>query len=97
MRYLDQISQRRTNLQPILMVLTGGKARVPHLLCPLLDMRNALIYSWLCIRTVGRPRGPKSSLEAKTGKSFVFVRALGIRMGRNDHKARPERCSYVEK
>ena len=39
-------------VQLILMILTGGKARVPHSLYPLLDMQNALVYSWLCIRTV---------------------------------------------
>jgi hypothetical protein len=97
MRYLDQISQKWMNMQLILMILTDGKARVPHLLFPLLDMQNALVYSWLCIRTVGRSRAPKSSPESKTGKSFVFVRVLGIRMGRNDHKVRQELCSYVEK
>ena len=36
----------------ILRILTGGKARVPHSLYPLLDMQNALVYSWLCIRIV---------------------------------------------
>ena len=79
------------------MILTGGKAHVPHLLCLLLGMKNALVYSWLCIRTLSRHRGPESSLEAKMGENFVFVRVLGIRMVRNGHKARRGHFPCVEK
>lgn len=79
------------------MILTGGKAHVPHLLCLLLGMKNALVYSWLCIRTLSRHRGPESSLEAKMGKNSVFVLALGIQMVRSVRKARREQRPYAEK
>ena len=79
------------------MILTGGKARVLHLLYPLLDMRNVSVCSWLCIRTLRRPHAPKSTLEAKMDKNSVFVRVLGTRMVRNDRKARQEHRLYAEK
>jgi hypothetical protein len=85
------------SVQSIVMILTGGKARVAHLLSLLLGMKNALGYSWLCIRTLSRHCGPESSPEAKMGKNSVFVHVLGIQMVRSCRKARREQRPYTEK